>query len=204
MGRGCEARFAAPTKLSLSLLRPSFQCCSPNLVEGKFCEFHVDGILRSSHNRLPRKSAPWGRVAGTRPAVGSYPRARSYVAITTPVRVVVLSRRPSDACTLPANNRRPLPSTRGAIISMYSSITSATISEPISSPLPMITRFAPELSLSSATAAPTSPCSRVEFGQSRLVAGLLEVTNLGVLLSASLNGPPWAFQEASSPSKVRS
>src|SRR5829696_2628831 len=167
---------------------------------GIFCELRLNGVLGTSHNRLPRKSAPWGRVAGTRPAVVSYPRVRSYVAMTTPVRVVALSTRRSDACTPSVNSRRPVPSTRGAIISRYSSITSAAISEPISSPLPMITRFAPELSLSCATAAGTSPCSRVEFGQSRLVAGLLEVTNLGVLLSASLNGPPWAFQEASSPS----
>jgi hypothetical protein len=61
----------------------------------------------------------------------------------------------------------------------------------------MITRFASELCLRSATAAATSPRSRVEFGQSSLTSGLFEATNLRVLLSASLNGPPWAFQEAS-------
>jgi len=35
------------------------------------------------------------------------------------------------------------------------------------------------------------PCSSVEFGQSSLVAGLLEATYLRALFSASLNGPPW-------------
>ena len=120
------------------------------------------------------------------------------MAINTPVLVVLLSTSRSDACAPPANSRRPVPSTRGAIISRYSSIKSAAISEPISTPLPMITRFVPELCLRFATAAGTSPCSRVEFGQSSLVAGLLEATYLGTLLSASLNGPPRAFQEASS------
>jgi hypothetical protein len=61
----------------------------------------------------------------------------------------------------------------------------------------MITRFVPELSLRSATAAGTSPCSRVEFGQPSLAVGLLEATYLRALLSASLNGPPFAFQDAS-------
>jgi len=119
------------------------------------------------------------------------------VAINTPVLVVLLSTSRSDACVPPANSRRPVPSTKGWIISRYSSIKSVAISEPISTPLPMITRFVPELSLSSATAAGMSPRSRVEFGQSSLVAGLLEATYLRALLSASLNGPPLAFQEAS-------
>jgi hypothetical protein len=39
--------------------------------------------------------------------------------------------------------------------------------------------------LSSATAAGTSPCTRVELGQSSLVAELLEATYLRALLSAS-------------------
>jgi hypothetical protein len=58
----------------------------------------------------------------------SYPRAGSYVAINTPVFVVMLSTSRSDACVPPANSRRPAPSTRGAIISRYSSIRSAAIS----------------------------------------------------------------------------
>jgi hypothetical protein len=82
----------------------------------------------SSHDRLPRKLAPWVRVAGTPPAVVAYPRARSYVATTMPMRVVALSTRRSDACTPSVNSRRPLPSTTGAIISRYFSITSAPIS----------------------------------------------------------------------------
>src|SRR5207244_11040503 len=95
----------------------------------------------------------------------------------------------------PATRRRAVRSTKGLIISRYSSIKSSAISEPISTPLPMITRFVPELCLRSATAAGMSPCSRVEFGQSSLVAGLLEATYFGMVLSASLNGPPRAFQE---------
>src|SRR3989440_5699739 len=122
----------------------------------------------------------------------------SYVAINTPVLVVLLSTSRSDACVPPANSRRPVPSTKGTIISRYSSIKSAAISEPISTPLPMITRFALELSLRSATAAGTSPCSRVEFGHSSLALGLLEATYLRASLSASLNGPPRAFQDPSS------
>jgi hypothetical protein len=68
-------------------------------------------------------------------------------------------------------------------MSRYSSIGSAAINEPISTPLPMITRFMPELSLRSATAAGMSPCSRVEFGQSSLVEGPLQATYSGELLS---------------------
>jgi ABC-2 type transport system permease protein len=68
-------------------------------------------------------------------------------------------------------------------MSRYSSIGSAAINEPISTPLPMITRFLPELSLRSATAAGMSPCSRVEFDQSSLVEGPLQATYSGELLS---------------------
>jgi hypothetical protein len=42
-----------------------------------------------------------------------------------------------------------------------------------------------------------SPCRRVEFGHSSLVAELVEATCFRAELSASLYGPPWAFQEAS-------
>jgi hypothetical protein len=119
------------------------------------------------------------------------------VAINTPVFVVLLSTSRSDACVPPANRRRPAPSTSGAIISRYSSIRFAAISEPISTPLPITTSLVPERRLSSATAAGTSPASSVEFGHASLAAGLLEATYLPAWLSASLNGPPWAFQEAS-------
>ena len=38
-------------------------------------------------------------------ALGGYPRAGSYVAINTPVLVVLLSTSRSDACVPPANSR---------------------------------------------------------------------------------------------------
>ena len=83
-----------------------------------------------------------------------------------------------------------------AIISRYSSIRSAAISEPISTPLPMITRFVLELSLSSATAAGTSPCSRVEFGHSSRRRGVargdvLSSVVQGVLERAAPGVPGW-------------
>jgi hypothetical protein len=60
------------------------------------------------------------------------------------------------------------------------------MSDRMSRPLPMITRLPPGFCLSSATAPGISPCRRVEFGHSRLVAELLEATYLQALFSASL------------------
>src|SRR6266540_253625 len=136
----------------------------------RYC-FMLTPLARNSSSGQALDASPEPGPRGS--FLVSYPRARSYVAINTPVRVVLLSTSRSDACVPPANSRRPVPSTKGAIISRYSSIKSAAISEPI---------------------------SRVEFGQSSLAAGLLEATYLRAVLSASLNGPPRAFQEASSSS----
>jgi hypothetical protein len=116
------------------------------------------------------------------------------VAITTPVAVVTLSVSRSDACTPSGNSRRPVPSTSGWIISKYSSIRPAAISEPISTPLPMIARMPPDCALSTPTASAMPPRSSVELGHGRGCSRVVDATYLGELFSASLNGPPLSFQ----------
>ena len=117
------------------------------------------------------------------------PRVGSQVAITTPLADVMLLLSRSDNCTPWGNSRRPVPSTSGWIISKYSSIRSAAISEPISTPLPVIARTPPDRALSAPTASQISPRSSVVLGHGR---GSSAVARHDVLRRVVQRVPEWA------------
>jgi hypothetical protein len=105
---------------------PSGRCSPPA---------HAGRLGRRSRSRtgLGLENRPVRRCASTGPLFLSLPGSRLVRGDQhTPVLVAMLSTSRSDACALPPNSRRPVPSTKGWIMSRYSSTRSAAINEPIS------------------------------------------------------------------------